>query len=105
MSKRAPKPPSAPPSSTDQAMQATMQALAGARLAGGPATAAERAATGVDTYLVDSEDEAETNTSAIDDFERRLAARQPPSGVAPVAPAQPKLPATNSMRDAPEVKR
>ena len=74
-----------------------MQALAGAQLVGGPATAAERAATGVDTYLVDSDsdEEAET-TSAIADFERRLAARQPVT--APVAAPQPKLPATNSNR-------
>ena len=93
-------PPAPPPSSTDQAMEATMLALAGARLVGGPATAAERAATGVDTYLVDSDsdEEAET-TTAIADFERRLAARQPPpSSAAPVAAPQQRLPATNSKR-------
>ena len=92
-------PPAPPPSSTDQAMDATMAALAGARLVGGPATAAERAATGVDTYLVDSDsdEEAET-TTAIADFERRLAARQPPSSAAPVAAPQQRLPATNSKR-------
>tara|TARA_B100000768_G_scaffold164261_1_gene166042 strand:- start:371 stop:616 length:246 start_codon:yes stop_codon:yes gene_type:complete len=81
-------------------MEATMLALAGARLVGGPATAAERAATGVDTYLVDSDsdEEAET-TTAIADFERRLAARQPPpSSAAPVAAPQQRLPATNSKR-------
>eukprot|EP00320_Phaeocystis_rex_P005857 CAMPEP_0119086966 /NCGR_PEP_ID=MMETSP1178-20130426/140006_1 /TAXON_ID=33656 /ORGANISM="unid sp, Strain CCMP2000" /LENGTH=90 /DNA_ID=CAMNT_0007070135 /DNA_START=30 /DNA_END=302 /DNA_ORIENTATION=+ len=89
---------------SDEAMQATMLALAGAQLVGGPATEAERAATGVDTYLVDSDsDEAGTTSSAIDDFERRLAARQPQSA-APVA--APQLPATNSkLRDAPVVKR
>ena len=57
-----------PASSTDQAMEATMAALAGAQLVGGPATAAERAATGVDTYLIDSDtdEEAETVTAIAD---------------------------------------
>jgi hypothetical protein len=71
-------------------MQQVSQALAGATLAAGPATAAERAATGVDTYLVDSDTEdAETTSSAIDDFERRLAARQPQPTAATTTAAPP----------------
>ena len=79
-------------------MEATMAALAGAQLVGGPATAAERAATGVDTYLIDSDSDAEAETvTAIADFERRLAARQqPPSSAAPAAAPQQRLPATHS---------
>ena len=51
----------------------------------------------VDLVDSDSDEEAET-TSAIADFERRLAARQPPSSAAPVAAPQQRLPATNSKR-------
>ena len=50
----------------------------------------ESAATGVDTYLVDSDTEdAETTSSAIDDFERRLAARQPQPTAAATTAAPP----------------
>ena len=81
-------------------MEATMAALAGAQLVGGPATPAERAATGVDTYLIDSDSDEEAETvTAIADFERRLAARQqPPSSAAPAAAPQQRLPATHSKR-------
>ena len=78
--------------STDQAMEATMQSLAGATLVGGPATAAERALETV--YLVDSDDDAETTSTAIDDFERRLAARE--AGVQQQAPPSAAPPPTNS---------
>ena len=73
-------------------MERVAASLSNARLVDGPPTAAERALT--DEYLDCSDDEgAEATSSAIDDFERRLA-----SATTPAAPAQQqsKLPPTNS---------
>ena len=68
---------------TDGLMDSVMGKLAEVRWVTGPATAAEKAL--VNTYIQDSDDDADTTTNEIDAFEKRLAARpaaRPPNRAA-----------------------